>query len=392
MAHGLNSIMKRGVSAVQPCKPESKTGVGSRRIFSPQFKLQVLDSYRKDADCKGNQRATARKYGIHRRQIQKWLQVENTLRSGVSGKHHHHQQPSSTVKNEVSLNGHRQRDDDTSALRSASLASEARVPALEPPTGWRTHQAAPICVPDPATPIDLSIKRPAASLPLVSPPVALHRPVAEPSSPSLLPASRQDDVWDLSTKTVNKRKAEGDDGATKPPPVKLFKPYLDDLKDNSTPPNSPNASFLAATPPSPKNAYCCPPALTPPELYFINNNNNVCCDVIKSPEYHPAYTLHELQPKTSFYPYPYYTADYHPELSPTYHPFEEPMLQNSLKHRQSYSLDFKVSAIDYYQDSLCKGNPRAVVTKYNILRNEEAKWTPQPELIREGLKDSRVVR
>lgn len=59
------------------------TKMGSRRIFSAQFKLQVLDSYRMDSDCKGNQRATARKYGIHRRQIQKWLQCESTLRSCV---------------------------------------------------------------------------------------------------------------------------------------------------------------------------------------------------------------------------------------------------------------------------------------------------------------------
>ena len=61
---------------------ESK-GAGSRRIFSPVFKLQVLDSYRQDADCQGNQRATARKYGIHRRQIQKWLQMETNLRLSV---------------------------------------------------------------------------------------------------------------------------------------------------------------------------------------------------------------------------------------------------------------------------------------------------------------------
>jgi len=40
----------------------------------------VLDSYRNDPDCQGNQRATARKYGIHRRQIQKWLQTETSLR------------------------------------------------------------------------------------------------------------------------------------------------------------------------------------------------------------------------------------------------------------------------------------------------------------------------
>ncbi|KAF4520899.1 hypothetical protein B566_EDAN010314 [Ephemera danica] len=52
----------------------------ARRIYPTSFKLQVLDSYRSDGDCRGNQRATARKFGIHRRQIQKWLQVENDLR------------------------------------------------------------------------------------------------------------------------------------------------------------------------------------------------------------------------------------------------------------------------------------------------------------------------
>ncbi|KOX80346.1 hypothetical protein WN51_07023 [Melipona quadrifasciata] len=55
--------------------------MGSRRIFAPAFKLKVLDSYRNDIDCRGNQRATARKYGIHRRQIQKWLQCEDNLRN-----------------------------------------------------------------------------------------------------------------------------------------------------------------------------------------------------------------------------------------------------------------------------------------------------------------------
>lgn len=66
--------------------PTTATGtkMGSRRIFTPQFKLQVLESYRNDSDCKGNQRATARKYGIHRRQIQKWLQCENNLRSIIA--------------------------------------------------------------------------------------------------------------------------------------------------------------------------------------------------------------------------------------------------------------------------------------------------------------------
>lgn len=65
-------------------KSSNSPKMGSRRIFTPQFKLQVLESYRNDSDCKGNQRATARKYNIHRRQIQKWLQCESTLRSSVA--------------------------------------------------------------------------------------------------------------------------------------------------------------------------------------------------------------------------------------------------------------------------------------------------------------------
>ncbi|XP_052873094.1 muscle segmentation homeobox [Anopheles cruzii] len=102
MAHGLGVVvgmMRCGSSDTvkgEPGVARSATGsppgghnsssakMGSRRIFTPQFKLQVLDSYRNDGDCKGNQRATARKYGIHRRQIQKWLQVESNLRSVVA--------------------------------------------------------------------------------------------------------------------------------------------------------------------------------------------------------------------------------------------------------------------------------------------------------------------
>lgn len=380
MAHGLNSVIKRGVSAVQ-CKPEGKTGVGSRRIFSPQFKLQVLDSYRNDADCKGNQRATARKYGIHRRQIQKWLQVEATLRNGVGGKQQQHL--TQTVKCEVSLSGHRQRDDETSALRSASLASEARVPALEPPAGWRTHHQAPVCVPDPASPMDLSLKRPVPS-PLPSPPSSVYLPAAGPS-PCL--RSHQPDVWDLSTKSNNKRKAEDEGASTaSPKPVKLFKPYLDDLRDGEesvSPPARP-------TPASPQPVYCCQPALScSQDGYFINNNNNnhLCCDIMKSPEYHPAYKLHDLQSNTtSFYHYPYY----HPDSSPTYHPYEDPVLVSAgpLKRRQSYSLDFKFSAIDcFYQDTLCKGNPRAVANKYHHGHLGET-----PRSRSEGLRETHAVR
>ncbi|XP_034840864.2 spermatogenesis-associated protein 21-like [Maniola hyperantus] len=70
-------------SAPAPSERRSESRAGSRRIFPPQFKLQVLDAYRRDTQCRGNQRATARKFGIHRRQIQKWLQAEPALRAAL---------------------------------------------------------------------------------------------------------------------------------------------------------------------------------------------------------------------------------------------------------------------------------------------------------------------
>lgn len=79
-------------------KAEKPANSGTRRIFSPQFKLQVLDSYRQDADCQGNQRATARKYGIHRRQIQKWLQMESSLRCTVKANMMAIPEPSSAAR------------------------------------------------------------------------------------------------------------------------------------------------------------------------------------------------------------------------------------------------------------------------------------------------------
>lgn len=101
MAHGVSEVLGEGnsvkmvhqkqqqqqQSAVVHQQQNARKSVGvmgSRRIFAPAFKLKVLDSYRNDIDCRGNQRATARKYGIHRRQIQKWLQCEDNLRNSCA--------------------------------------------------------------------------------------------------------------------------------------------------------------------------------------------------------------------------------------------------------------------------------------------------------------------
>merc|ERR1719290_534471 len=55
----------------------------NRRSYSLEFKVAVLDSYYNDPETRLNQRKTALKYGVNRRQIQKWLAQEQTLRGSV---------------------------------------------------------------------------------------------------------------------------------------------------------------------------------------------------------------------------------------------------------------------------------------------------------------------
>ena len=63
----------------------------NRRSYSLEFKVAVLDSYYNDSQTKLNQRKTALKYGVNRRQIQKWLAQEETLRGSVgAGYTHNH--------------------------------------------------------------------------------------------------------------------------------------------------------------------------------------------------------------------------------------------------------------------------------------------------------------
>jgi hypothetical protein len=89
------SINPNSLSTPSPCSPagslQSNGGGGgggansaTRRIFTPEFKQRVLDAFTNDPDCIGNQRATARKFDIHRRQVQKWLQQHSGTGSDES--------------------------------------------------------------------------------------------------------------------------------------------------------------------------------------------------------------------------------------------------------------------------------------------------------------------
>ncbi|CAG9575612.1 unnamed protein product [Danaus chrysippus] len=128
----------------------SEGRAGSRRIFPPQFKLQVLDAYRRDAQCRGNQRATARKFGIHRRQIQKWLQAEPALRAALLRRA---PQPAPSPP-----------PYSVGSPESARLPSPppavTQVPPVSSSVQAPTPLAAPVPVLPPSTePIDLSVRR-----------------------------------------------------------------------------------------------------------------------------------------------------------------------------------------------------------------------------------------
>lgn len=62
----------------------SSNDLNRRRSFSLRFKLDVLDAFHRDVGVAGNQRATARKFGINRRQVQKWLLQETELRGEIA--------------------------------------------------------------------------------------------------------------------------------------------------------------------------------------------------------------------------------------------------------------------------------------------------------------------
>lgn len=154
-------------SAPAPSDRRTEGRAGSRRIFPPQFKLQVLDAYRRDTQCRGNQRATARKFGIHRRQIQKWLQAEPALRAALLRRA---PQPAPSPP-PYSVGS-----PESARLPSPPPAAAALPTAVQVPTPL----AAPVPVLPPSTePIDLSVRR----LSPAPTPVLTYAPPTVPEQP-----------------------------------------------------------------------------------------------------------------------------------------------------------------------------------------------------------------
>lgn len=447
MAHGLNSLMKREIECNN--KPRNTTSdghtttkMGSRRIFTPIFKLQVLDSYRNDADCKGNQRATARKYGIHRRQIQKWLQCETNLRSSVNNNcnkiinnNNLIQVATPLISNELNLSLESTRHSVASnTINSSSINNTTTThtnvivsPVLsytsEQSTIPFTHESSaslsnsPVSYTNQKT-IELNIVRdfsPITTEYITTPSTTTNydfyyqnhhdyyynnHHLQAPIDLSFNHRRRNDDeyinartpsqydyewknnekkltdlsypkmeAWDLSCR---KRKHLDEDLSQSPTKVKLFKPYLmsdeNEVKLDQSETKDPIiwSNYPSTTPPYP---------IYPSPTYPVSYETPYWYG--SSPGSHGYESGASVSSAYS------YSGSESGDVTVLQNPATNYLHQ---RQRQTYSIDFKLQTIDsYYNDVACRGNQRAVATKYNIHRRQVQKWLQQEEDLRQRI-------
>ncbi|EDS26035.1 conserved hypothetical protein [Culex quinquefasciatus] len=430
MAHGLHAMIKSEIGCSSSGKPRPGGGssasggaagkMGSRRIFTPQFKLQVLDSYRNDSDCKGNQRATARKYGIHRRQIQKWLQVENNLRSAAANSanggggagsvptgaaappsfSHPHETSSSSASLSV-LNG--------KSAAAVALAASQQVPrpTFSPVSGGeypdRLHlldqyyhyaRYAIDC------PIDLSLpqqfrKVEQQALSPCSTASSVYSSRPRSATPPVQDQAQENAAVDLSCRKRKSSEDSSSDGASAPKSVKLFKPYLLDEKEED---KEDKDSQIDSPLPKEVGRHDYPPIIWNfhaqqryyEGLYGSEYGSGTPYGYPPSPLYPvtpiprtPFSTLSPSPPSSSWAP---------PQASPVSGYDSSTSISSVYSHDgnedtagYSYSLELKQQAIDsYYHDVSCRGDFRAVASKFNIQRKYVEKWLAQEDHLGAG--------
>lgn len=454
MAHGLSPLIKREIECKPSTVPSSgstgsnspaaaksvtlngSTKMGSRRIFTPQFKLQVLDSYRKDHDCKGNQRATARKYGIHRRQIQKWLQCESNLRSsvmqggaggarGASATAVIRDYAEASVVPSLDIGRHSvvtlgfsnsttapyTANPDTHHDSSSSSVSNSPVPNIAPVTPPVMYPQHPMPYTMPQTnnfssyhheirhegPIDLSLA---------------HRVRNEPSDarvPAVKCEWRQEEITPMTPSSVsspppvdlscrNKRKlstscssvassssstssSPSPNAVTPPKVVKLFKPYLDsDGEDEASSAYDDVGDFkkspTATNDPIIWSNHPC----SSPLLYENNNVYAYDYNFYPSPPYHNMAAACAAPPTYGDYIFSSwspvdgaYSSGSESGEWPAHH-----------MNAQPYSVDFKLKAIEtYYHDVSCRADQCAVPPKFGVPQRQVDKWLQQEDDLRQ---------
>lgn len=519
MAHGLHAMIKSEIGCSSSGKPRPGGGssasggaagkMGSRRIFTPQFKLQVLDSYRNDSDCKGNQRATARKYGIHRRQIQKWLQVENNLRSAAansanggggagsvsgsamkinllsnSGNHHppqfqlhpqlhhhhhhmHHQNlnsielkvPMDSTRHRVAPNASSNNNNNNNGKESSASGACIISPvphthtvptgAAAPPSFSHPHEtssssaslsvlngksaaavalAASQQVPRPTfspvsggeypdrlhlldqyyhyaryaidCPIDLSLpqqfrKVEQQALSPCSTASSVYSSRPRSATPPVQDQAQENAAVDLSCRKRKSSEDSSSDGASAPKSVKLFKPYLLDEKEED---KEDKDSQIDSPLPKEVGRHDYPPIIWNfhaqqryyESLYGSEYGSGTPYGYPPSPPYPvtpiprtPFSTLSPSPPSSSWAP---------PQASPVSGYDSSTSISSVYSHDgnedtagYSYSLELKQQAIDsYYHDVSCRGDFRAVASKFNIQRKYVEKWLTQEDHLGAG--------
>ncbi|XP_055695839.1 uncharacterized protein LOC129797379 [Lutzomyia longipalpis] len=455
MAHGLSPLVKREIECKPSTMPSSGSGsnspvtaksvtlsgatkMGSRRIFTPQFKLQVLDSYRKDHDCKGNQRATARKYGIHRRQIQKWLQCESNLRTcvmqggaagarGGSATSAIRDYAEASVVPSLDIGRHSvvtlgfssstsapyAGNTDTNHDSSSSSVSNSPVPTIAPVTPpMYSQHIIPYGMPPSSSfvpyhreirleePIDLSMA---------------HRVRNEPSDarvPAVKCEWRHDDTNPATLTSVsspppvdlscrNKRKfstccssvassssstssSPSPNAVTPPKVVKLFKPYLDSDGEDEASSACDDVGDFKKSPTATNDPiiWSHHPCLSP----LLYENNNIYAydyNFYPSPPYHNMAAQCAPPPPT----YGDYMFSSWSPVDGAYSSGSESGEWSSphVSTQHSYSVDFKLKAIEtyYHQDVSCRADQCGAHGRYAKSHQQMDKWLKQEDDLRQ---------
>ncbi|XP_051167064.1 uncharacterized protein LOC127285219 [Leptopilina boulardi] len=367
MAHGVNDVISEG-SSVKMVIGKNQQNVrktvgvmGSRRIFAPAFKLKVLDSYRNDIDCRGNQRATARKYGIHRRQIQKWLQCEDNLRSSC---------PELGTTGGILKLEENTRSDIASTSPALNL-SLARLHGDELP------------IPPPSHP-------PSRNSPLTT---EFHVGYTEDIEKKYYPETGFREMYQLSYRYEESNYENVDTGITRavlhaPAEIKAERVSPDSA---ATPgmyemPESPSASFLP-----PQTTTNSPTHFEPTlPLYPYQTDKAPCCQEntkiegeVEFKEDHPPHEGDYSGPSSPQGPVSSSRSTSScsdSELDSTsYQP-------GDLNRRRSFSLLFKINVLDaFHRDVIVSGNQRATARKFGINRRQVQKWLGQEMELREEI-------
>lgn len=407
--------------------------VGSRRIFPAMFKLQVLDAYRVDPECKGNQRATARKFNIHRRQIQKWLQCEPVLRANVADALRYDRQHLTPNKTAAPpLGGHgasRVFKHDARTLKlvaqklyPSSYSGAAAVLLEDNSKGETVYAAVPSDGPIRKPSIDetslilkdsvqkyadepCGLPRPTPLFsrpPALSEPFNLVMPRARSATPPVMTppaAPRPASAGSLSASPLPARVAE----IVADSKTSAFSPKRKWLQDSLLEQSSP-LSLTVPKKPSPPT----PPPIKKPRLDFSvarlcgsPPKETIKTETILLPAVFPPPPLvlppHRAIPELMslhFKPEPYQDTCVKQEAFSDDEPVEDdeddeetidvlstsPTEKKSFDYlnsakRRSFSVQFKLNVLDaFYNDKDCNQNQRATARKFNINRRQVQKW------------------